>query len=708
MPLRSIVYLTPPAVAIGVAFALFVLVLRAPRKTPLYYVFSLFLGGMALWALFVFAMRSSPTGEVAFAWERVALAVFPVIGVSWLHFVLLLTRRIGSLHQAFPLYLLLLALVALAPTPLVLRDITLQPYGWSPQGGPLFVPWMVFQQAVMVAGVAVLLYAYQQAEAVDERNRYLYLFLGALCAIAGTATEYLAAAGVFAYPLGVIGNLAFAIITATAVMRPRLLDLQVAAQRGAVYLLTSAAAAGLYLVVLLGVSRWLASQAGFSLAIQVLLLFVLALAFQPAVRALQEMADRWLYGRRYDYLRLLRNFAAASQSIVDLPRLVQSLTRNIQLAVRAQGVWLLMPTPKGDFAPVLGEGPTLTATSPVVRWLAQEGRPLWRRQIETLPALRETPEYERRSLQEWDVRLLLPLRTPSGLTGVLALGPRQGLERYTQMEVDVLITVAQQMAISLENARLFSLEREQIKRLQELDRMKTDFLGMISHQLKTPITNVKVAVGLLRETEPTPTSPARARILANIDRGVKALEQLVADLLDFAKVRSGQIALERSPTTLQEVVQEAVHLLTPSFEAKDQRLVVSMPPEPVVGMVDSHRLVQVLVNLLSNAHKYSPPDSEISLRLWREHEEVLISVTDACGGIPEEDQPYLFEAYRRPKSASPEASATGTGLGLSIARGLVELQGGRIWFINHPGRGCTFTIAIPVLAPVETPQGAEP
>ncbi|MFN3975367.1 MAG: ATP-binding protein, partial [Dehalococcoidia bacterium] len=387
---------------------------------------------------------------------------------------------------------------------------------------------------------------------------------------------------------------------------------------------------------------------------------------------------------------------------------VQSLTRNIQLAVRAQGVWLLMPTPKGDFAPVLGEGPTLTATSPVVRWLAQEGRPLWRRQIETLPALRETPEYERRSLQEWDVRLLLPLRTPSGLTGVLALGPRQGLERYTQMEVDVLITVAQQMAISLENARLFSLEREQIKRLQELDRMKTDFLGMISHQLKTPITNVKVAVGLLRETEPTPTSPARARILANIDRGVKALEQLVADLLDFAKVRSGQIALERSPTTLQEVVQEAVHLLTPSFEAKDQRLVVSMPPEPVVGMVDSHRLVQVLVNLLSNAHKYSPPDSEISLRLWREHEEVLISVTDACGGIPEEDQPYLFEAYRRPKSASPEASATGTGLGLSIARGLVELQGGRIWFINHPGRGCTFTIAIPVLAPVETPQGAEP
>lgn len=689
----------PPAVALAVNFALFVLVLRAPRKTALYYVFSLFLGGMALWALFIFAMRSSPTSEAAFAWLRVAFVLSPVIGLSWLHFVLLLTQRVVSLRQAFPLYLILILLIALALTPLVLRGVTLQSYGWAPLGGPLFVPWWVVQQAVVVAGIGVLLNAYQRAEAVDERNRYLYMFVGALCTLAGTATEYLSAVGVFGYPLGVIGNLAFALITATAVMRPRLLDLQIAAQRGAVYLFVSAAAAGLYLLVLLGVSRWLATQTGFSLAIQVVLLFVLAVAFQPAVHALQEVADRWLYGKRYDYLRLLRTFAATSQNIVDLPRLVQSLTQSIQLALRAQGVWLLLPTPKGDFAPVTGEGPTVGANSPIVRWLAQEGRPLWRRQIETLPALQRTPDHERRLLQEWDVRLLIPLRTPSGLTGVLVLGPRQGLERYTQAELDVLFTVAQQVAISLENARLFALEREQVKRLQELDRMKTDFLGMISHQLKTPITSLKAAIGLLKETEPPATSPARARLLGNIDRGVLALEQLVADLLDFAKVRSGQITIERSPSVLQEVVQEAVHLLSPSFEAKRQRLVVDMPSEPLVAMVDSHRLVQVLVNLLSNAHKYSPAESEVSLRLWREHEEALVSVTDSCGGIPEEDQPYLFEAYRRPQSASPESAPTGTGLGLSIAKGLVELHGGRIWFTDHPRRGCTFTIAIPLKSP---------
>lgn len=701
---RSIIYLTPPAVALGVNVVLLVLVLRASRKTLLYYIFSLFLLAMALWAFFIFAMRGSPGPGQALVWQRVAQVFFPLIGVSWLHFVLLLTRRISTLAQALPFYGVSLAMSVLAPTPLVVRGMIFANYGWGPVSGPLFVPWMVGWQLLIVAGVAVLLYAYQQAEAVEERNRYLYLCAGALCALAGTATDYLAAAGVWGVPLGVVGTLLFSILTATAVMRTRLVDLQIVAQRGAVYLLTSAAVAGLYLLVLLGVSRWLASHVGLSLAIQILLLFALALAFQPFQRYLQEVADRWLYGRRYDYLRLLRTFAATSQSIVDLPRLVESLTKAIRMAMRTQGVWLLLPTARGDFAAVQGDGPRLEANSPVVQWLAQEGRILWRRQIDTLPALQRTPVTERRCLQEWDVRILLPLRTPSGLTGVLALGPREGLERYTQAELDVLFTVAQQVAISLENARLFALEREQVKRLQELDRMKTDFLGMISHQLKTPVTSVKAALGLLKETEPSPSSPARARLLNNIDRSIRALEQLVNDLLEFAKVRSGQVTVERSSTVLQELVQEAVHIVAPSLEAKNQRLHVEMPSNPIVGMVDSRRLLQVLVNLLSNAHKYSPADSDITVRLWQEGNEALISVTDACGGIPEEDQPYLFEAYRRPYAASPEAAATGTGLGLGIAKGLVELHGGRLWFINHPKRGCTFTFSVPLTAPVESPS----
>ncbi|GBD11610.1 Signal transduction histidine-protein kinase BarA [bacterium HR23] len=712
MLVRTVLSLLPPLLALGVNFGLFVLVLRAPRKTPLHYIFALFLGGMVLWALFVFAVRGSPSASVALLWERVALATFPLIWVSWLHFVLLLTRRIRSWRAGLPLYALFPILSALALTPLVVQGAAFFAYGWGLVSGLFFVPWMVLQQLLVVVGMALLLLAYQSAEAVDERNRYLYLCAGALCAVAGMTTDYLATAGVIGTPLGVMGNLLFSAITAVAVMRARLLDLQVVAQRGAVYLLTSAGAAGLYLLVLLGVSRWLARQAELSIAIQVLLLFLLAVAFQPAVRALQEVADRWLYGRRYDYLRLLRTFAAISQSIVDLPHLVQSLTRTVQLAVRTQGVWLLFPTPKGEFATLQGEGPTLGATSPILRWLAQEGRPLWRRQIQTLPALQATPEQERRCLEEWDVRLLIPLRTPSGLTGVLALGPRQGMERYTQAELDVLLTVAQQVAISLENARLFALEREQVKRLQELDRLRTDFLGMVSHQLKTPITSLKAALGLLKETEPAPTSPARARLLNNVERSVRSLEQLVVDLLEFAKVRSGQVPLERAPVPLQEVIQEAVHIVTPSLEDKGQRLVLEMLNEPIVAEVDSRRLVQVVVNLLSNAHKYSPAGSDITLRLWREHAEAFISVTDACGGVPEEDQPYLFEAYRRSRSVPAETAATGTGLGLSISKALVELHGGRIWFTNHPRRGCTFTFVVPLTVPQPSPgeeeQGARP
>lgn len=700
MLLANVAYLAPPVVAFVVNLVLLVLVIRAPVKTLLYYVFGLFLASMGLWAFFIFGMRSSSTPEMALRWERLVFVVFPLIAISYIHFVLLLTRRIGPLRQALPLYGLLVVLGALGPSPLVLQGMVLRPYGWAPVGGPLFIPWMVFQQAIVLVGLILLFRSYLRAEAAEERNRYLYLVLGALCALLGATSDYLAAVGLLAYPLGIIGNLAFGIITAMAVMLHRLMDLQVVLQRGVIYATFSATVATIYVLILLAVNRFLAQQGGFSFAVQVLLIFVLALAVQPAVRFLQELADRWLYGQRYDYLRLLRSFAATSQSLMDLPVLVQGLTRTIQLAMHTRGVWLLLPTPRGDFAPAVGEGPVLGANSPIVRWLRREGRPLWRQRLSVIPALQAVSEGEREALHRWDVRLLIPLRTPRGLAGILALGPRETGERYSQAEMDVLVTVAQQVAIALENARLFAMEREQVRHLRELDRMKTDFLGMVSHQLKTPITSLKAALGLLQDTEPQ-QGPVRERLLTNMDRSVTALERLVSDLLEFAKVRSGQISMEREQVVLQELVQDTVNLLTPSIQANEQRLVLELPREPILVMADRHRLSQVLVNLLSNAAKFTPVKGEIRVRAWQEDGQALVSVTDSCGGIPEADHPYLFEAYRRSSKDSPDTAAPGTGLGLSIAKGLVELHKGRIWFTNHPGRGCTFTIAIPLTPPAE-------
>ena len=710
-PLRTVLSLGLPGAVLAFSAFLLALVLRTPRKTPLHDTFALFLGGVALGSLCVLALRASPTAEAALLWQRAALATWPVIGGAYLHFTLLLTRSLPSWGRGAYLYAPVGLLVLLALTPWVVRGVGVYPYGWGPVGGPLFVPWTVLVQAVLVVGIGVLLQAYQRTEAVDERNRYLYLAGGAAGAVVGLSTESLAAAGVLGVPFGVLGLLILLGLTALGAMQPRLVDVQEAARRGVVYLVASAGVAALYLVALLGISRWLAARTGLSLALQVLLLFGLALAFHPLVRALQERVDRWLYGRRYEYLRVLRSFAAATQSIEDLPGLVESLTRTVRLALRADGVWLLLPTPKGDLSPIQGDGPTLGAGSPLLRWLAQEGRPLWRRQIDTLPDLRQVPEGERQSLRDRDIRLLIPLRTPAGLTGVLALGPRQGMEPYTQAEVDLLVAVAQQVAASLENARLLALEREQVQRLREVDRLKSEFLGIISHQLKTPVTSLKAAIGLLQATEPLPSSPARSRLLSTVERSVSTLEHLVNELLEFAKVRSGQITLERAPAALQEVVREAVDILTPSIEAKGQRLVVDMPREPVVAMVDGRRLVQVVVNLLSNAHKYSPPDTEIALRLWKGDGEAVVAVTDSCGGIPEEEQRHLFEPYYRPRDASPDAAA-GTGLGLSIAKGLVEAHGGRISFTNHPGRGCTMAFAVPLAgeAPARVdshPEGEE-
>lgn len=226
--------------------------------------------------------------------------------------------------------------------------------------------------------------------------------------------------------------------------------------------------------------------------------------------------------------------------------------------------------------------------------------------------------------------------------------------------------------------------------------------------MKTPITSITTATALLRESEPADTAPVRARLIANLERSAGALQALVSDLLDFIKLRSGRMAMETRPVALRDVVDETVGLLSSQIEAREQKLMVDLDELPMMVMGDGHKLTQVLVNLLSNASAYSPPGGAIRIRVVRDNDEALVSVSDSCGGIPEADQPYLFEAYRMSRSHSPESAPTGSGLGLSIARALVNLHGGRIWFTNQAPRGCTFSFALPIRrAPVgETSERA--
>jgi len=236
---------------------------------------------------------------------------------------------------------------------------------------------------------------------------------------------------------------------------------------------------------------------------------------------------------------------------------------------------------------------------------------------------------------------------------------------------------------------------QDITNLYEVDRLKSEFVSIVSHELRTPLTSIKGALQLLLAEVPL-ADPDHATLmnvaLSNTDR----LVRIINDILDISKIEAGKLGLNAKPHAVAEVlslsVQNVQHL------AQSSGLTISTVIEPGVPpvFVDLDRSIQVMVNLISNALKFAPAKSEVTLAARREGDLfVALSVTDRGRGIPSDKVGLLFQKFQQLDGASTR-KVRGTGLGLAIVKALVEMQGGRAWVESEVGVGSTFTVTVPV------------
>ena len=249
-----------------------------------------------------------------------------------------------------------------------------------------------------------------------------------------------------------------------------------------------------------------------------------------------------------------------------------------------------------------------------------------------------------------------------------------------------------------------NLELEAVNaELERLDELKSQFVAVAAHELRSPLTTIKVYVSLLLASpQYTFTQEQRERlslVLISVDRLVAIIE----DLLDVTRIEVGRIELELQPTDFVALVENVTNELKPRFKAKNQNLIMQIAPHLPDVLCDQKRAMQIMVNLLSNANKYTGDGGAVMLSITPSTEAgfIKVSIADTGVGIAEEDQEQLFRRFFRAKS-SVLTKATGTGLGLHITRGLVELHGGRIWFESELGEGSTFFVTLPVAEPPGT------
>lgn len=239
--------------------------------------------------------------------------------------------------------------------------------------------------------------------------------------------------------------------------------------------------------------------------------------------------------------------------------------------------------------------------------------------------------------------------------------------------------------------------RSRIERLEEINALKTQLLNMASHELNTPIAALRLQVHMLK-MGPQDADPRRAKALQILDRNVDRLATLVKDVLDVARIQSGQLKIRKERVDLLAILDEAGELYTQPYLEKGVGLRVVGANAPVEA--DAQRITQVLVNLLSNALKFTPEGGEVVLSASVHGGEALVRVTDSGKGLSPEQIERLFQPFSQVHDSATETKG-GTGLGLHISRGIIEQHGGRIWCESGgSGQGTTFGFALP-LAPHE-------
>jgi signal transduction histidine kinase len=289
----------------------------------------------------------------------------------------------------------------------------------------------------------------------------------------------------------------------------------------------------------------------------------------------------------------------------------------------------------------------------------------------------------------------VPIRSAERTLGVLVLFASAAHEPRAPLE-DLLSGIAAHVGMFLERRRSTQLA-------QALARSKDEYIGLVGHEMRTPLTSISAYTDLVLE-DPALADDLRP-MLAVVQRNAATLRSIIANLLDLAALDSGHAQIQRNPTDLSDIVETGVRtaIEKAATELPDVTAEIAAGAR-VPG--DAPRLRQVVDNLLSNALKYTPAGGTVVVRLRADAEAATLEVADTGMGIPVNERTNLFRRFFRGKAAKA-ASIPGSGLGLAISRAIVEAHEGMLELVDRPGPGSTFRLTLP-LAPSPEPPDVEP
>jgi signal transduction histidine kinase len=650
--------------------------------------------------------------------ERPGVRGAAILGGVWIAFGLLAGLNLFGLHDT-------LVRLRVGATPQDALN-TIRIIGWG---------------SLAVSALVLTIADYVRTKRPLHRNRIMFWLIALILTATGEGLTLIPPMVLDTPQIGLGIRLAGLLMLVVAITRYHLPNLRTWARRISAWGLVTLVSGALYLVSFLLFQGTVASEIGTALTVLIAIGIALALAViqRPMLRVIDSLLDRFLYRQKYDPAQALREYNAAISNILDLHLLVSVAVGIISEALEIRRGALILITELADGGAdarlIKGMGDLeidhfdLGVDSSILADLRAGRQPLTQYEIDILPKYRSASAAERTWLQALDMEVYVPIHSQSVLVGVFALGHKASGDPYNSTDFDVLMTLGDQTAVALQNARLVTdlkqantaitqLNDELTdtnRRLEKLDQAKTDFISIASHELRTPLTQVRGYADILADSmrEGNPSLPQVAQISQGIGRAALRLEEIITAMLDVSQIDSQALAITRAPLTMTSVLRFALDSYKDAIKARRQVLISDGIDDlpPIQG--DFQRLCQAFSNVIGNCIKYTPDGGKISVKgrtIQGEAGEsstfVEVVIADSGIGIDKDDQELIFEKFYRVgpvelhSTGQTKFKGGGPGLGLPIAKGVIQAHGGKIWVesegldeTRYPGS--TFHIILP-------------
>ncbi|HUP93927.1 MAG TPA: ATP-binding protein, partial [Burkholderiales bacterium] len=393
-----------------------------------------------------------------------------------------------------------------------------------------------------------------------------------------------------------------------------------------------------------------------------------------------------------------------SRSSFDLSRVLEELVAGTVKLGRAQAGALYMRQPSGGYILRIAHSPNAElrevlesrANDLDAETATATGRAVLSRQIVQIDDLNSQGTRRWRDMP-FRTALAAPIVREGELIGVI-VALKTATERFADKQIAVISTFADQAGIAIENVRLFNEIQNKSRQLELANRHKSEFLANVSHELRTPLNAIIGFSEVLRERMFGEINPKQTEYLEDIHSSGKHLLSLINDILNLSKIEAGRMELELSAFNLQQAIQNSLSIVRDRANAQGVSLAIDLAPEIGEWVADERKVKQIMMNLMSNAVKFTPQGGTVTVRAARTRAGVEISVTDTGVGIARDHLELIFEAFRQ-VGADYLRRAEGTGLGLALTRKFVELHGGTVSVASELGKGTTFTFTLPEKAP---------